>query len=232
MSNWPPRSYRCSFCRRLFTSAQALGGHMNVHRRDRARYRLSSSTNHEASSSSIPLNHSSYDFNATFIHNNVTPSYNFTTHNESSISLANSLSTTTKFDAPTLPFLFHNSSKHNLLCSSTFRTNMDASKESDFLLSTKSSARSPPLVALPLLKERCGCHCMSTKSCTSTKPTNKYSLHQTVSLKGFSNNTKLTNLFDYKGSHHESRSLLLLKDTLSSCNIVDLELRLGHKHGT
>lgn len=36
---WPPRSYPCTFCRREFRSAQALGGHMNVHRRDRARLR-------------------------------------------------------------------------------------------------------------------------------------------------------------------------------------------------
>ncbi|XP_047320988.1 probable transcriptional regulator RABBIT EARS [Impatiens glandulifera] len=34
---WPPRSYSCGFCNRQFRSAQALGGHMNVHRRDRAR---------------------------------------------------------------------------------------------------------------------------------------------------------------------------------------------------
>lgn len=34
---WPPKSYTCTFCRREFRSAQALGGHMNVHRRDRAR---------------------------------------------------------------------------------------------------------------------------------------------------------------------------------------------------
>ncbi|KAL5569023.1 hypothetical protein UlMin_025598 [Ulmus minor] len=34
---WPPRSYSCSFCMREFRSAQALGGHMNIHRRDRAR---------------------------------------------------------------------------------------------------------------------------------------------------------------------------------------------------
>ncbi|NP_001312287.1 transcriptional regulator SUPERMAN-like [Nicotiana tabacum] len=40
---WPPRSYTCSFCKREFRSAQALGGHMNVHRRDRARLRLQSS---------------------------------------------------------------------------------------------------------------------------------------------------------------------------------------------
>ncbi|KAH7291831.1 hypothetical protein KP509_29G037400 [Ceratopteris richardii] len=39
---WPPRAYPCSFCRREFRSAQALGGHMNVHRRDRARLRHSS----------------------------------------------------------------------------------------------------------------------------------------------------------------------------------------------
>ncbi|KAI8560583.1 hypothetical protein RHMOL_Rhmol04G0269100 [Rhododendron molle] len=34
---WPPQSYSCSFCKREFRSAQALGGHMNVHRRDKAR---------------------------------------------------------------------------------------------------------------------------------------------------------------------------------------------------
>jgi len=46
---WPPRSYTCSFCRKEFKSAQALGGHMNVHRRDRARLRQSSPppTHHE-----------------------------------------------------------------------------------------------------------------------------------------------------------------------------------------
>ena len=36
---WPPRSYSCTFCMREFRSAQALGGHMNIHRRDRARLR-------------------------------------------------------------------------------------------------------------------------------------------------------------------------------------------------
>ncbi|KAK7300752.1 hypothetical protein RJT34_11601 [Clitoria ternatea] len=36
-SIWPPRSYSCTFCKREFRSAQALGGHMNIHRRDRAR---------------------------------------------------------------------------------------------------------------------------------------------------------------------------------------------------
>ncbi|KAL1342037.1 hypothetical protein HN51_028632 [Arachis hypogaea] len=31
------KSYDCTFCRRGFTNAQALGGHMNIHRRDRAK---------------------------------------------------------------------------------------------------------------------------------------------------------------------------------------------------
>ncbi|XP_009800624.1 transcriptional regulator SUPERMAN-like [Nicotiana tabacum] len=35
--SWPPKCYTCSFCKREFRCAQALGGHMNVHRRDRAR---------------------------------------------------------------------------------------------------------------------------------------------------------------------------------------------------
>ncbi|XP_024369924.1 uncharacterized protein [Physcomitrium patens] len=34
-AQWPPRSYSCSFCGREFRTAQALGGHMNVHRRER-----------------------------------------------------------------------------------------------------------------------------------------------------------------------------------------------------
>ncbi|CAL4985777.1 unnamed protein product [Urochloa decumbens] len=41
---WPPRSYSCTFCRREFRSAQALGGHMNVHRRDRALLRQGGSS--------------------------------------------------------------------------------------------------------------------------------------------------------------------------------------------
>ncbi|KAL6647616.1 hypothetical protein ACP70R_015053 [Stipagrostis hirtigluma subsp. patula] len=45
---WPPRSYACTFCRREFRSAQALGGHMNVHRRDRARLRQCASPDHDA----------------------------------------------------------------------------------------------------------------------------------------------------------------------------------------
>ncbi|CAL0316114.1 unnamed protein product [Lupinus luteus] len=43
-TSWPARNYACSFCKREFRSAQALGGHMNVHRRDRARLRSSISS--------------------------------------------------------------------------------------------------------------------------------------------------------------------------------------------
>lgn len=43
---WPPRSYSCNFCKREFRSAQALGGHMNVHRRDRARLKQLSNFQH------------------------------------------------------------------------------------------------------------------------------------------------------------------------------------------
>ncbi|XAR66251.1 hypothetical protein NMG60_11012412 [Bertholletia excelsa] len=45
---WPPSSYTCSFCKREFMSAQALGGHMNVHRRDRARVKQSPNPQIEA----------------------------------------------------------------------------------------------------------------------------------------------------------------------------------------
>ncbi|XP_010528524.1 PREDICTED: transcriptional regulator TAC1 [Tarenaya hassleriana] len=34
-----PRSYICDFCERGFSNAQALGGHMNIHRKDRAKLR-------------------------------------------------------------------------------------------------------------------------------------------------------------------------------------------------
>ncbi|WVZ83926.1 hypothetical protein U9M48_031020 [Paspalum notatum var. saurae] len=45
----PSSSYTCGYCRREFRSAQALGGHMNVHRRDRARLRQCCTAAHPAS---------------------------------------------------------------------------------------------------------------------------------------------------------------------------------------
>ncbi|KAJ8465957.1 hypothetical protein OPV22_028509 [Ensete ventricosum] len=45
------RFYDCMFCRRGFTTAQALGGHMNIHRRDRARTRVSGKKDGQGSGS-------------------------------------------------------------------------------------------------------------------------------------------------------------------------------------
>ncbi|XP_076926818.1 uncharacterized protein LOC143590121 [Bidens hawaiensis] len=44
------RSYECVFCRRGFTTAQALGGHMNIHRKDRAKSRPSYLSNNNMNS--------------------------------------------------------------------------------------------------------------------------------------------------------------------------------------
>ncbi|KAE8727411.1 nitrate transporter 1.5-like [Hibiscus syriacus] len=54
-TTWPPRSYTCTFCRREFRSAQALGGHMNVHRRDRARLHQSHPPPAAAATTTVPL---------------------------------------------------------------------------------------------------------------------------------------------------------------------------------
>ncbi|KAF9686871.1 hypothetical protein SADUNF_Sadunf02G0034800 [Salix dunnii] len=65
--SWPQRNYTCSFCKREFSSAQALGGHMNVHRRDRARLKQLPSWFFEcpkptSKSNPKPLPHSSSKF--------------------------------------------------------------------------------------------------------------------------------------------------------------------------
>ncbi|KAE9585988.1 hypothetical protein Lal_00009952 [Lupinus albus] len=36
------RSYECNFCKRGFSNAQALGGHMNIHRKDKAKLKQTS----------------------------------------------------------------------------------------------------------------------------------------------------------------------------------------------
>ncbi|KAA8525892.1 hypothetical protein F0562_008008 [Nyssa sinensis] len=60
-TTWPPRSYTCTFCRREFRSAQALGGHMNVHRRDRAQlHQMPAAMNACIDSSSTLLSISPY----------------------------------------------------------------------------------------------------------------------------------------------------------------------------
>lgn len=41
------RSYECTFCKRGFTNAQALGGHMNIHRKDKAKSKSKSNSKHQ-----------------------------------------------------------------------------------------------------------------------------------------------------------------------------------------
>jgi hypothetical protein len=48
--------YECVFCKRGFTTAQALGGHMNIHRRDRAKPSL-----RDGATTSVPRNFGSYN---------------------------------------------------------------------------------------------------------------------------------------------------------------------------
>ncbi|KAK7277527.1 hypothetical protein RJT34_22541 [Clitoria ternatea] len=52
------RSYECVFCRRGFTTAQALGGHMNIHRKDRAN-KAKPTFNHNRSTSSSKIDYES-----------------------------------------------------------------------------------------------------------------------------------------------------------------------------
>ncbi|XP_039163014.1 probable transcriptional regulator RABBIT EARS [Eucalyptus grandis] len=50
------RSYECIFCKRGFSNAQALGGHMNIHRKDKAKLKQSSTiSSYSASSTVQPL---------------------------------------------------------------------------------------------------------------------------------------------------------------------------------
>ncbi|KAJ3689106.1 hypothetical protein LUZ61_018270 [Rhynchospora tenuis] len=39
--------YNCTYCKRGFTTAQALGGHMNIHRKDRAKMQISTTSSEE-----------------------------------------------------------------------------------------------------------------------------------------------------------------------------------------
>ncbi|KAL5081523.1 hypothetical protein RYX36_009944 [Vicia faba] len=100
---WPPRSYTCSFCRKEFKSAQALGGHMNVHRRDRARLRESSppTTHHELQTQTQTQGSSMLNLN-----NNPTNPNNLFSNSsllQQSSSSSSSLATTLKPITCTLP---------------------------------------------------------------------------------------------------------------------------------
>ncbi|XP_044497843.1 transcriptional regulator SUPERMAN-like [Mangifera indica] len=50
------RSYECTFCKRGFTNAQALGGHMNIHRKDRAKAKQVTSSSFSNRAMALPIN--------------------------------------------------------------------------------------------------------------------------------------------------------------------------------
>nr|GLL43603.1 transcriptional regulator SUPERMAN-like [Ipomoea trifida] len=48
------RSYECAFCKRGFTNAQALGGHMNIHRKDKLKAAKQNNISHHQQQQSPP----------------------------------------------------------------------------------------------------------------------------------------------------------------------------------
>lgn len=56
----PIRSYDCTFCKRGFSTAQALGGHMNIHRKYKAKLKQASSSNNSNQSFDISKIRASY----------------------------------------------------------------------------------------------------------------------------------------------------------------------------
>ncbi|MCD9559133.1 hypothetical protein HAX54_016944 [Datura stramonium] len=57
------RSYECNFCKRGFTNAQALGGHMNIHRKDKLKAKQESSSRKlTAQEANYAFDNSSYQY--------------------------------------------------------------------------------------------------------------------------------------------------------------------------
>lgn len=50
------KSYECNFCKRGFSNAQALGGHMNIHRKDKAKLKQSNSSHQPPSFNTTSIN--------------------------------------------------------------------------------------------------------------------------------------------------------------------------------
>ncbi|KAI5649421.1 hypothetical protein M9H77_35426 [Catharanthus roseus] len=69
------RSYECNYCKRGFTNAQALGGHMNIHRKDKAKAKQHQK-NKQDSSSSLPNKLSSHQDYKYFAPHAVSSEYN------------------------------------------------------------------------------------------------------------------------------------------------------------
>lgn len=104
---WPPKNYTCSFCRREFRSAQALGGHMNVHRRDRAKLRQIPSWLFE------PHHHHISNPNPNFSSSSSSSSSTIPAHLEPS--LTNQRSNTTPFSSPRFDLLENTTSYGDLM---------------------------------------------------------------------------------------------------------------------
>ncbi|KAK9724389.1 hypothetical protein RND81_05G069200 [Saponaria officinalis] len=60
------RTYECSYCKRGFTNAQALGGHMNIHRKDKAKAKHDQQQQHQQNY---------------YYSNNSTPTISYNNHN-------------------------------------------------------------------------------------------------------------------------------------------------------
>ncbi|KAJ0259338.1 Zinc finger protein 11 [Hirschfeldia incana] len=102
---WPPKNYTCSFCRRDFRSAQALGGHMNVHRRDRAKLRQIPSWLFEPHQH-VPVRNPNPNFSS---------SSSSTTPAHIEPSLTNQISKTTSFPSDRFDILVNNSNHGGLM---------------------------------------------------------------------------------------------------------------------
>ncbi|KAI3460946.1 hypothetical protein Pfo_017609 [Paulownia fortunei] len=82
------RSYECEFCKRGFNTAQALGGHMNIHRRDRARNKPTSTNSNKQEENHfgprfyhlIPASSYNQSVNHHFVHHDHQPSLSFSTY--------------------------------------------------------------------------------------------------------------------------------------------------------
>ncbi|KAJ0691850.1 putative transcription factor C2H2 family [Helianthus annuus] len=93
------RSYECVFCKRGFTTAQALGGHMNIHRKDRAKSKpnlLSSNNSSKQEDNSFYAYPRFYhpvftSFPQTFIPNYQEGNFHHTTYLSSTSSIAQSI---------------------------------------------------------------------------------------------------------------------------------------------
>ncbi|MCO5558223.1 hypothetical protein L7F22_011804 [Adiantum nelumboides] len=216
MSNWPPRSYQCSFCHRLFTSAQALGGHMNIHRRDRARSLLHATGSIDSVSSCLSISSESLSF-----------------HEAGAPYRCGELSSGSAKNAHTFSFTAACAgSNHDVCQAHDFVSKSSYRRET----TTAVNAVIPPVTAAllqlsPLHKERCRflSTCIKGRTMKPTKTCNMLQQCPNVCLNVLP--TEHRNAFQLckqLSKYADTRSLL--KDTmLSSCNIIDLELRLGPK---